>query len=780
MTKDILGKGYELIEDSIECGKVKDKETLYALGNGHFGTRGYIEEGYLDSTYIDNMGTYINGFYESNPITYGESAYGYAKNHQTICKVPNGANMSFSIDGEWFTLANGKVTDHNRIYDMKEGTLKRSFNWENSKGKKVHVEIEKLVSFDFSEIMMLSYKITPLNFHGNIHFHNELSSKVYFDHSNANDIDDPRVGNKNTKTIEIKDIEKDENIGLLVATKNSGLRVLCSVDEKVTGEVIKKEKKSEKESIQSDILVNAHKDETLVFEVIVGYGEIYTSENEDYERLAILSNRINEVKSLGFKEIKNRQLKSMDNFWKHSDIEIEGDNQLQLGLRFNLFHLNQAAGRDGLTNIAAKGLTGDGYEGHYFWDTEMYMLPLFVYTQPEVAKALLSYRHSILPKARIRAKELGVNKGILFPWRTINGEECSAYYPAGTAQVHINADIAYGVKLYFEATNDVEFMCEKGLEILIETARFWMEFGDFIEEKDNKFCINGVTGPDEYTAIVNNNFYTNLMAKHNLLFAVKGVEELKDREEVVNLFNKIGCDLSEVDMWKKASENMYLPYDDEKKLTMQDDTFFSKKVWDFENTPKENYPLLLHYHPLTIYRYQVNKQADTVLGQLMFSNEFSLEQKKRDFDYYEKITTHDSSLSRSIFGMMASEIGEKEKAYNYFMDTALMDLIDMQQNTKDGIHAANMGGTWMSIVYGFAGMKVNDGKLNINPRLPEKWSKVSFKITFKNKLIKITITELDTIYELIEGYEETIVHCGQEVTIKTNEIVKIENKAELE
>ena len=410
----------------------------------------------------------------------------------------------------------------------------------------------------------------------------------------------------------------------------------------------------------------------------------------------------------------------------------------------------------------------------------MYMLPLFVYTQPEVAKALLSYRHSILPKARVRAKELDVNKGILFPWRTINGEECSAYYPAGTAQVHINADIAYGVKLYFEATNDVEFMCEKGLEILIETARFWMEFGDFIEEKDNKFCINGVTGPDEYTAIVNNNFYTNLMAKHNLLFAVKGVEELKDREEVVNLFNKIGFDLSEVDMWKKASENMYLPYDDEKKLTMQDDTFFSKKVWDFENTPKENYPLLLHYHPLTIYRYQVNKQADTVLGQLMFSNEFSLEQKKRDFDYYEKITTHDSSLSRSIFGMMASEIGEKEKAYNYFMDTALMDLIDMQQNTKDGIHAANMGGTWMSIVYGFAGMKVNDGKLNINPRLPEKWSKVSFKITFKNKLIKITITELDTIYELIEGSEETIVHCGQEVTIKTNEIVKIENKAELE
>ena len=729
MTKDILGKGYELIEDSIECGKVKDKETLYALGNGHFGTRGYIEEGYLDSTYIDNMGTYINGFYESNPITYGESAYGYAKNHQTICKVPNGANMSFSIDGEWFTLANGKVTDHNRIYDMKEGTLKRSFNWENSKGKKVHVEIEKLVSFDFSEIMMLSYKITPLNFHGNIHFHNELSSKVYFDHSNANDIDDPRVGNKNTKTIEIKDIEKDENIGLLVATKNSGLRVLCSVDEKVTGEVIKKEKKSEKESIQSDILVNAHKDETLVFEVIVGYGEIYTSENEDYERLAILSNRINEVKSLGFKEIKNRQLKSMDNFWKHSDIEIEGDNQLQLGLRFNLFHLNQAAGRDGLTNIAAKGLTGDGYEGHYFWDTEMYVLPVFVYTDSELAKQLLNYRYDTLDDARDRAKVLGHMKGALYPWRTINGKEASTYFPLGTAQYHINADIAYAFKLYLDITGDDQYLIDRAAEVLVETARVWADVGCFAECKDNKYCICSVTGPDEYNAIVDNNFYTNLMARENIRSAMWALDRMKslDEDAYNKLVEKLELEDEELEYWERIINNMYFPFDEKLQIYPQDDGFMMRKPWDESKIPEEKRHLLYeNYHPLFVYRQKMSKQADAILGMLLHSNFFTEEELKRNYDFYQTVTLHHSSLSTCIFGILASQIGYDEEAYKYFSQSARMDLDDMHDNFYAGIHAANMAGTWQGIVFGFAGVRSNTGELTIHPKLPEQWKSYEF------------------------------------------------------
>lgn len=386
-----------------------------------------------------------------------------------------------------------------------------------------------------------------------------------------------------------------------------------------------------------------------------------------------------------------------------------------------MFHLNQAAGRTGLTNIAAKGLTGDGYEGHYFWDTEMYMLPFFIYTQPETAKTLLLYRYSILDKARSRARELAIKKGVLFPWRTINGAECSAYYPAGTAQFHINADIAYGVERYFSATGDTDFMLAAGLEIMIETARFWVEFGSYIPAKSNQFCLNGVTGPDEYTALVNNNFYTNLMAQKNLVNAAKAFHELSLSHpvEIEKIIERLAITPDESKVWQKAGEKMYLLFDEEHQLTIQDDSAFNKAIWNFNETPKEKYPLLLHFHPLTIYRYQVNKQADTVLAEFLFSNEFTNEQKIRDFDYYEKITTHDSSLSRSIFGMMASEIGRSNEAYHYFMDTVLMDFKDGQGNTADGIHAANMGGSWLSLVYGFAGLKMTEGKLSFEPKIPK-------------------------------------------------------------
>lgn len=458
----------------------------------------------------------------------------------------------------------------------------------------------------------------------------------------------------------------------------------------------------------------------------------------------------------------------MDSFWEQSDIQIKGDDLLQKGLRFNLFHLNQAAGRDGLTNIPAKGLTGDGYEGHYFWDTEMYMLPFFVYTQPKTAKSLLLYRYSILEKARNRAREMGVEQGVLFPWRTINGEECSAYYPAGTAQFHINADIAYGVKLYLEATNDKDFRYHEGFEILVETARFWMEFGDYIPGKENTFCINGVTGPDEYTALVNNNYYTNRMVKTNLEYAVKLAKEVLSlpKEGLIEKTKTIAVEKNEIQLWENAAKNMNLPFDEEKQLTKQDDTFFDKTVWDFENTPKEKYPLLQHYHPLMIYRYQVNKQADVVLAQLLHSKQISQEQKTRDYHYYEAITTHDSSLSRSVFGMMASEIGEKEKAYRYFMDTALMDLTDQQGNTKDGIHAANMGGTWMSMVYGFAGMAIQEDKLTFSPRLPKEWKELSFKIHFKDSWFKVILTEQQTVYELISGEDLIFMHNNKEVLVE--------------
>lgn len=358
---------------------------------------------------------------------------------------------------------------------------------------------------------------------------------------------------------------------------------------------------------------------------------------------------------------------------------------------------------------------------------------------------------------------MSIDNGSLFAWRTINGEEASPYYPAGTAQIHISGDIAHAIDTYVTASEDEKFKWTKGLEIVIETARFYYNWGHFDATKSGAYVLNDVTGPDEYTAIVNNNYYTNLIAKHNLNLAYDWVTEAMDnnQSDAEAVMKAVGVQVEEWEEWKKAADMMFLPYEDEQKLSMQDDSFFSKKIWDFENTPKKNYPLLLNYHPLTIYKHQVNKQADTVLSHLLFPADFTLEQKARDYEYYEAITTHDSSLSRSIFSIVASALGKMDKAYNYFMDTALMDPTDMQSNTKDGVHAANMGGTWISIVFGFGKMVIKENTLQFSPRLPEKWGTLSFKVQFKNRVIEVVMTEQKAMYTLLKGDPIHIYHFNE-------------------
>ncbi|MEG0497266.1 MAG: glycosyl hydrolase family 65 protein [Carnobacterium sp.] len=759
MNQFLKGTEWEIREENIDSNTIVSNETLFSLGNGHIGTRGSVEEGFLNKNFTTNEGTYVNGFFESAPITYGESAYGYAKNTQTICQIPNGKEMSFAIDGEWFHLEKGRVSKHERILNMKEGTLKRSFTWESPNRKVIDVVIERFISYDIPEILAISYKLTPINFNGEIKFKSVLDGNVSLPSTVDSLVDDPRVIMRKKRDFRTHLVQESNQNFLVVVTKESNLRLVVGQEINNSSSIQKWDYIREEEHIISELTIECVKGKTEKIVVFTGYSSFYSQSEQDQSYIKELEETLQKVKKLGYENLKQKHLKTMESFWNKSDIQIKGDNLLQKGLRFNLFHLNQAAGRDGLTNIPAKGLTGDGYEGHYFWDTEMYMLPFFVYTQPTTAKSLLLYRYSILEKARNRARELGVEKGALFPWRTINGEECSAYYPAGTAQFHINADISYGVKLYLEATNDLNFKYKEGFEILVETARFWIEFGDFIPEKENAFCINGVTGPDEYTAIVNNNYYTNLMVKTNLEYAVEVANEVlkNSNKENKKIAKKLFLKDNEVYLWKLAAEKINLPYDEKKRLTKQDDTFFDKAIWDFKNTPKDKYPLLQYYHPLIIYRYQVNKQADVVLAQLLHSNQFSIEQKRRDYNYYESITTHDSSLSRSIFGMMASEIGEKEKAYHYFMDTALMDLSNQQGNTKDGIHAANMGGTWMSMVYGFAGMSIQENEISFSPRLPKEWNELSFKIHFKDSWIRIRLFKEKTIYELISGDKLSIL-----------------------
>lgn len=361
------------------------------------------------------------------------------------------------------------------------------------------------------------------------------------------------------------------------------------------------------------------------------------------------------------------------------------------------------------------------------------------------------------------------HKGALFPWRTINGEECSAYFPGGTAQYHINADIAFAIKRYMEATKDWDFLTHYGAEILFETARLWADLGAFIVKKGNQFCLNGVTGPDEYTAIVNNNFYTNLLAKENLEYAYQVALWMRENapEQYRNLIITIRLEEQELEFWKNAADHMVLPYDPELKIHLQDDDFLNRAPWDFAHTPPENYPLLMHYHPLVIYRHQVCKQADMILALLLLGDRFDHDQKQRDFDFYERVTTHNSSLSTCIFSIIASEIGYFEKAYQYFLKTVRTDLDDIHGNTKDGIHAANMAGAWMCMVNGFAGMRVYNGVLSFNPSLPATWQEYSFKITLQDNLVKVAVNHAGISFELLNGNQLTLFCQGEKVMLNS-------------
>jgi alpha,alpha-trehalose phosphorylase len=503
--------------------------------------------------------------------------------------------------------------------------------------------------------------------------------------------------------------------------------------------------------------------ESLLLHKFVAYVSSRDAAEDEVPRLA--QEELARAAQDGFAHLVAEQGVYLGRFWREADVQIEGDDALQQGVRFNQYHLLQSVGRDGRTNIAAKGVTGEGYEGHYFWDTEIYVFPFFLFSRPEIARALLQYRYNGLPKARERARQMSHATGALYPWRTIAGEECSAYYPAGTAQYHINADVAYSIRLYLLATGDFDFIAQYGAEIVMETARIWTGIGSY--DREGRFCLNEVTGPDEYTALVNNNYYTNAMARMHMTFAADMAERLRAERpaDYARVAGAIGLEESEIAAWRAASAAMRLPYDEALGIHEQDDSFLSKKPWDFAGTPKDKYPLLLHYHPLVIYRHQVCKQADVVLALLLLSDEFSLDDKRRDFDFYERVTTHDSSLSSCIFSMVANEVGYADKAYHYFMETARLDLDNTHANTEYGVHTAAMAGTWLGVAYGFAGMRLTGAGLRFAPTLPAKWSSYRFQVHVQGALLAVSVDAGGVHYKLADGESLAFTHHGAAVQL---------------
>lgn len=756
---------WEIIEEDFKIQNNYRNETIFFIGNGYLGFRGNFEEGLCGPKENGLDGTYINGFYDTEVIKYGEIGHAFPEKGQTMLNVTNSKIIKLFIEDEEFDMQRGKLEEYNRELSLKEGVLSRRLIWCSPKGKKVKIDIQRIVSLENKHQAVISYEVTPLNFSGNIRLLSVLDGNV----TNITVENDPRVGSGlKGRVLSVKRKQLETAGGLIVQnTKNSALLLACAMTNQLETKNKYKIKPIEEEmAIKTEFIIEAEVGQPIKLNKFISY---ITSLDCNQDKLEeTIRGLIADARSSGFEGIKKKQREYLEDFWLSTDIEIKGDFALQQGLRLNMFHLLQSVGRDGERNISAKGLSGEGYEGHYFWDTETYILPFFLYNNPEISRKLLEFRYSKLDKARERARQMTHTKGALFPWRGINGEECSAYYPAGTAQYHIDADISFAIKRYMEATEDCEFIVEYGAEILFETARLWADLGCFISNKGNKFCINSVTGPDEYSAVVNNNCYTNLMAKVNLEYAHKIAQLMENNfpMEFKKLAAKISLKNSEVACWKVAADNMYVPYDENLGIYLQDDSFLDRAPWNFENTPEEKYPLLLHYHPLVIYRHQVCKQADLVLALFFLGNMFTKDEKRRNFDFYEKFTTHDSSLSTAIFSIMACEIGYYEKAYQYFMSTARMDLDDYHGNTKDGIHAANMAGTWMCVVNGFAGMRAYEDGLYFNPYLPEEWEGYSFKVTYKGRVIKVEVDKSEVKYELLKGEKLEIIGNGEKIILE--------------
>lgn len=737
-------------------------ETLFALGNGYIGLRGTAEEGYTGPAGTSLDGTYLNGFYETEAIHYPEAAYGLAKTNQFMLNVPNGKGIALWLGEQRFDLLQGGVEQYERCIDFRTGLLTRSAVWAAPGGQRVRVRSRRLVCFEHKHLYAIDYECTPLNFSGPITLVSTLDGAV----KNQEAGDDPRIGSAvSGPALHLQGSEQSGGFAALMQrTGNSGFTLVSATDTVLAdaGAPHVTLGKSEQRLSQS-FMLQAEEGRTVR---LTKFGCYFSS--RDYPADTLLERAracLSGAAATGFDALASEQESYLTDFWRQADVEIAGDDALQQGIRFNQFHLLQSVGRDGKTNISAKGVTGEGYEGHYFWDTEIYIFPFFLYSKPEIARKLLEYRHAGLPKARERARQMSHEKGALYPWRTIAGDECSAYFPAGTAQYHINADIAYSIKLYLEATGDDAYLVECGAEIVMETARIWIGLGHY--DRDGRFCINEVTGPDEYSALVNNNYYTNAMARMHLNLAAAIEADLRARfpADHARIAGLSGLDQAEPAAWRRAAEHMRLPYDAALQIHEQDDSFLSRKRWDFANTPKENYPLLLNYHPMVIYRHQVCKQADVVLALLLLSEQFTLDDKRRDFDYYEGVTTHDSSLSTCIFSIVAAEVGYPDKAYDYFMQTARLDLDDTHGNTHYGVHTAAMAGTWMGVAYGFAGMRVVDGALSFAPTSPKQWQHYQFKIHIRGALLQVRVTPQGTEYQLLQGAALAFAHRGEPIAL---------------
>jgi alpha,alpha-trehalose phosphorylase len=747
---------WQLVEHSLDVDMLAQTESLFALANGHIGWRGNLDEGEPHGM----PGSYLNGVYETRTLPYAEAGYGYPEAGQTVINVTDGKLIRLLVDDEPFDVRYGELRSHVRELDFRTGALRRSAEWTAPTGRTVRVTSTRLVSFTQRSLAAISYEVTPVDGPTWLVVQSELVANAPLPTA-AND---PRASAAlESPLAPLRHHMNATRVNLLHQTRRSCLRVACAMDHVLEAPVDFDARPEASENLgRLTVAVHLEPGQRLRMVKFVAYG--WSAQRSAAGLRAQVDGALATGRQIGWDGLVAGQRRFLDDFWSRADVEVEGRPDIQQAVRFGLYHVLQAGVRAERRAVAAKGLTGPGYDGHSFWDSEIFALPVFTYTLPDSAADALCWRHEILPQARHRAAELGLN-GAAFPWRTINGAESSAYWPAGTAAFHVNADIANAVVRYVDATGDERFHRTVGADLLVETARMWCSVGHF--DPSGRFRVDGVTGPDEYSAVADNNVYTNLMAKANLLAAADTITRFPDRATDLAVTD------DEVAGWRQAAAAMTVPYDERLGVHPQAEGFTDHQRWNFDGTPADDYPLMLHYAYFDLYRRQVVKQADLVLAMYLCPDEFTVAEKQRNFDYYEALTVRDSSLSACVQSVLAAEVGHLDLATDYLCEAAMMDLRDLEHNTKDGLHIASLAGAWLALVAGFGGMRHRPGgSLTFAPRVPPCSTRLVFRMRFRDRLVRVDTTEDEAVYTLLEGEPLEIGHHHERFTVTTGEPVR--------
>lgn len=757
-------RGYEihpwkLVRNGLSLSELAASESLFTLANGHIGLRGSLEEGEPRAV----PGTYINGFYEQRPLPHAEAGYGFPESGETVVNVTDGKILRLFIGDSPFDLRYGHTLKHERALDLRSGTLDRYTEWVSPNGTPVKVTSRRLVSLVHRSLAAISYEVEPLEDDVYVALYSDLLANEQVGRPSS----DPRDAAVLERPLKSEaSAARGQQAVLMHRTRRSKLRMAAGMDhvlEVPPGASTTIEANGDLARFTVTAQIPRGQKLRLVKYLAYGWSHRRSAPAlRDQVEAALAVGKL-----IGWEELVAQQRAYLDDFWTHADVQIDGDPGLQQAVRVSMFHVLQCAARSEGQGIAAKGLSGIGYDGHTFWDAEVFALPMLTYTAPSAARDHLSWRMDTLPQARERAVELGL-AGAAFPWRTITGRECSGYWPAGTAAFHVNSAIADAASRYLAATGDSEFDSGIGTDLLVETARLWISLGHY---DDGMFHIDGVTGPDEYTAIVDDNVYTNAMAQANLRAADAACR--RNPAEAARL----GVTEEERAAWHRAAEAMTFPFDEDLGVHAQSEDFTTQDQWDFEGTKPEHYPLLLNYPYFQIYRKQVVKQSDLVLAMHLRGDLFTPEQKARNFAYYEARTVRDSSLSSTTQAILAAETGHLQLAYDYWAEGALVDLGDLHGNVDDGLHIAAMGGAWLVAVAGFGGMRDHNGTLTFAPRLPEALDRIRFHLRWADVVLAVDITrtegQVSAQYELVEGAELHTTHHGSPVHVRAGEPVRV-------